>query len=101
NLNPGDSHDQPEKPFHNQFMTYENITSDFCWLANVVEKRRTNLVRGQSNIAKIHISHGARSKTYISCHAQSLGIDLRCESSRTGSAEDCYVYGLLEGSSCR
>lgn len=101
NLNPGDGHDQPEKEFYSQFMSYESITSDFCWLAKAVEKRKANPVPGQSNIAMIHITHGARSKTYVSCHAQNLGIDLRCDASRTGNSENCFVYGLLEGSSCR
>lgn len=101
NLNPGDDRDQPEKSFFDQLMTYENITADFCWLAKAVEKRKSNAVPGQSNIAMIHITHGARSKTYISCHARDLGIDLRCDSSRTGNSENCFVYGLLMGSSCR
>ena len=101
NINPGDQRDQPEKPFHEQFLTFDTISADFCWLAKVVEKRKSNPVVGQSNIAKISITHGARSKAYVRCQADALGIDLRCESSRTGDSENCYVYGLVEGSSCR
>jgi len=101
NLNPGDGHDQPEVGFYNQIMNFETIDADICKLGKMVVARRANPKAGQSNVAMISVTHGARSKAFITCHAEKMGIDLRCDSSRTGNSENCFVYGLVEGSSCR